>query len=316
MSVVVASAPGRINLIGEHTDYNGGLALPAAVGLRTRVRLERAGELSATSSLGAGRWKPGEAVSGWLRFVEGARAVLEAPPASVSVESHVPLGAGMSSSAALALALLHGFAALQGRALDDDAAIGLAREVEHRFLGVPCGALDQTASQCGRAGHALRIDFEAGTRRLVPATVPGWAWVVVHSGVRRALADGRYAERVRECAAGHPARLAHVGAENVRVDLLIAALEARDPQRIGALLLASHRSLRDDYEVSCTELDQLVAAASAFPGCVGARLMGAGFGGCVLALVRGEQVPDFGARVAPGPWWSVELGDGARVEAA
>lgn len=312
----MASAPGRINLIGEHTDYNEGLALPAAVDLRTRVVLEPSSRMTAASALGGGTWSPGDEVTGWLRFVEGARSLLEGPAANVMVTSEVPLGAGMSSSAALSLALLHGFAALTDRSLGDDEAIRLAREVEHRFLGVPCGALDQTAVQCGRAGHALRLDFAEGTRALVPALIDGWTWVVAHSGVTRALADGRYAERVRECAQGHPMRLAHVGAENVRVDLVVQALGAGDAERVGELLLASHKSLRDDYEVSCAELDALVVAASAFEGCVGARMMGAGFGGCVLALVATERVAAFGRDVATDRWWAVTPGDGARVEDA
>ena len=314
MRRVRASAPGRINLIGEHTDYSDGLALPAAVDLRTRVVLEPSSRMTAASALGGGTWAPGDDVAGWLRFVEGARLLVDGPAANVMITSDIPFGAGLSSSAALSLALLHGFAALVDRTLGDDEAIRLAREVEHRFLGVPCGALDQTAVQCGRAGLALRLDFGEGTRSHVPASIEGWTWVVAHSGVTRALEDGRYAERVRECSEGHPMRLAHVGAENVRVDLLIEALGAADPERVGELLLASHRSLRDDYEVSCPELDALVEAAAGFDGCAGARMMGGGFGGCVLALVAADRVSRFGDEVATEEWWAVTPGDGARVE--
>jgi galactokinase len=334
-------APGRINLIGEHTDYNAGLAMPAAIdrwvvvalslpgGAGLRVRAE---DYDADLELPAGSL-PSPAQPSWVRFALGCIAEFGAlhPLAGglrAVVAGDVPLGAGLSSSAAVELAWLNALRAATGAPLADLDLCRMGQRVEHRHLGLCSGLLDQLASQCARAGHALRIDFADLAVRAVPLDLVGWTWAVLDTGVRRELAASAYRERVAECARGlaqaralDPAirgfrdlteahlaalpealasrRLGHVLAENARVCAMEGALAAGDGERAGALLSASHRSLRDAYAVSCPELDLLVGLAEAAPGCAGARMVGGGFGGCVLALVREEAWADFAGRVVP-----------------
>lgn len=362
---VLAWAPGRVNLIGEHTDYTGGLAMPAAVDRYVVAALSRADRVELVSldyddvlcfEAGAAP----EQASGWRAYAAGAYA-LSAERAGSGlgglggcrgvVAGDVPLGAGLSSSAAIECCLLNGFRELFELEYSDIELIRLAQRIEHERLGLQSGLLDQFASQMSRAGTVMIVDFRTLSALHVPADLSEHRWLVADTGVRRELAASAYTDRVRSCAeglaalkaagraehsrdatladvaevgAGQPwaSRLRHVLTENARVGELAAALAARDWTAAGAALHASHASLRDDYQVSCAELDALAELAEAYPGCLGARMMGGGFGGCTIQLVERDRVEGFRAALSAGfearfgrgaPVWSFDLVDGAGV---
>ena len=329
--MLTAFAPGRVNLIGDHTDYSGGWVLPMAIQFGTTVRIERGGDrvlLRSTDEpdpveVSIATTDPASVTPEWGRYVASVVAELRPPTGgSGHVSTTLPIGAGLSSSAALevAVALALGF---------EGDAVSLAltcQRAEQRASGVPCGVMDQLASAAGTVDHALLIDCEKIA--VTPVPVPGdWEIVVVHSGQPRALAGSEYAARRAACeaAAGFigplrdasldqldalaDARLRrrarHVITENARVLEFAQALATADRRTAGRLMTESHASLRDDFEVSTAELDTLVEALLATPGVHGARLTGAGFGGCVVALA------DPGTPVAG---WRVRPSDGARVE--
>ena len=345
-------APGRVNLIGEHTDYNEGLAMPAAIDRwvlvacawredrRLRIRAE---DLDAELEAGLGEL-PGAGRPTWERFALGCLAefsALQPLPRGLDalVAGDVPLGAGLSSSAAVELAWMNGLRVATGAPIADLELCRAAQRVEHRHLGLASGLLDQLASQLSRAGSLLVIDFADLSVRQVPAALAGFRWVLADSGVRRELAGSAYRTRVRECAEGlaavratHPGvrgfrdldpahlagldppyapRLGHVISENARVLALERALAAGDGAEAGRLLCASHRSLRDAYEVSCPELDLLADLAAAWPGCAGARMIGGGFGGCTLSLLRDEGREGFEGHLAAG--FAARFGRAPRV---
>jgi len=325
-----ARAPGRVNLIGEHTDYNGGLVLPCAIDRHTvvwgaprsdgrvRVRSWELGEeatLEARAPIASGTWS--DYVAGV--FQAALRAGAAPPGMDLAISSRVPGGAGLSSSAALEVAVATLLDAALGAGWDGATRARLAHQAETAFVGVACGLMDQLASALGRAGHALRIDCQDLAVRPV-ALPPTLALLVVDSGVRHALADGDYGRRRRECEAALAAareaglcprdaatlralgpaalpalarvaddvplrRARHVLSENARVDAVVAALEQGDLAAAGAALRAGMASLRDDFEVSTPELDALCALGDATAGVHGSRLTGAGFGGCTLHLV-------------------------------
>lgn len=326
----IGLAPGRINVIGEHTDTIGGLALPTGVDrwavVRLRPRVDgrvciRALDLDERFGFEAGA-RP-DPPSSWARTMAGAVVVCHEafglPPGGFDavVTGDVPRGGGMSSSAALCVAWVNALAAWAGRALDTLEAATLAQRVEHEWSGVPCGLLDQISSQGSRAGRLLRVDFRGPSIRTVPASMEGFAWLVLDTGVRRALASSAYGQRVQEVGEAlrrvqerRPGvhfrdlrpedlargdlldrRLRHGVTENARVDAVVRLLAAGDLAGVGEALGDSHASLRDDLEVSCPQLDSLADAAASQAGCLGARMMGGGFGGCVLALVRDDDAP-------------------------
>lgn len=308
---VVAVAPGRVNLIGDHTDTTGGLVLPMAIDLATTVRGRSGGDEVRLRSAD----EPTEAVvaldvedptsvePAWGRYVAGVVAELRPTTGfNGTVTTTLPVGAGLSSSAALevSVALALGF---EGTALE---LAQLTQRAEQRASGVPCGIMDQLASASGLADHALLIDCHALT--VAPTRLPPGAEIrVIHSGEQRTLAGSAYAERraaveAAEAVVG-PLRLLasadavadlgdavllrrarHVVTENARVRQFAAALAKGNLPAAGALMVASHRSLRDDFEVSTPGLDRLVERLGATTGVHGARLTGAGFGGCVVAL--------------------------------
>ncbi len=264
-------APGRVNLIGEHVDYLGGVVLPAAVDRCTTV-----------TGRPADHWSLDSAVPGGLPYARAVGEELGAPPQAFRVTSEVPPGAGLSSSAALLVAVAAGL-----RPDLDGAAAALAcQRAEQRATGVQVGVMDQFAAALGRRDHALLLDCGTLEHRLVP--FPGDLVIaVIDSGIHRSLAETPYNQRRREAEAGMPKRRRHVESELARVDAFAAALTVGDRALLGDLLKASHRSLRDDFEVSTPEVDALVERAWAAPGCLGARIMGAGFGGSILALLEG-----------------------------
>lgn len=329
-----ASAPGRVNLIGDHTDHTGGLVLPMAIDLATIVEVQPGGDRlelrSATERDPAvvplDVTDPGSMEPVWARYV--AAVVAEVRPATGgtgTVQTTLPVGAGLSSSAALevAVALALGF---DGSPL---ALAQLCQRAERAASGVPSGIMDQLASAAGVAGHALRIDCTSLAVRPVPMP-DDLDVLVVHSGEARALAGSAYAERAGACqraealvgplrsatvadvgAIADPVvrrRARHVLTENARVDALIEVLAAGDRSSMAEVMAASHASLRHDFEVSTPALDALVEALVATPGVIGARLTGAGFGGCVVALAeRGTPLPE--GRQA----WRVRASSGARI---
>ncbi|WP_046780664.1 galactokinase [Streptomyces yangpuensis] len=323
----VWAAPGRVNLIGEHTDYNDGFALPMALPQTTvlaarrradgLLRLHSAQGDGAITELAVADLVPG-AVAGWARYPAGVVWALRdrglpVGGADVHLDSTVPTGAGLSSSAALECALAVAYDELYGLRLSRPELARVAQYAENAFAGVPCGVMDQMASVCCAEGAALHLDSRTLEVRQVPfdLTGHGLRLLVLDTGVAHDLADGAYAalrggcERaaallglaaLRDLAeaelpgalAGLPDGLAplvrHVVTENARVGRAVAALAAGEPEALGPLLTAGHASLRDDYRVSCPETDLAVAAAVA-AGALGARMTGGGFGGSVIALV-------------------------------
>ena len=321
---IIAFAPGRVNLIGEHTDHTGGWCLPFAVSLGVTVRGLREGtEVRLSSDLEAepaavplDLRDPAAVAPAWARYVAGVVAELRPQVGFVgTITSDLPADAGMSSSAALELAV----ALALGAPAEPLALARLGQAAEHSASGVPCGILDQLASASGVDGHALLLDCTTLAVRPVP--LPGEIEVVVvHSGQPRALAGTEYTERRAACEAAQrelgPLRDAtlaevasladpvlrrrarHVVTENARVHGAVSALEAGDLIGLGALLDESHRSLRDDFDVSTPVVDATVARLRAQPGVHGVRLMGGGFGGCVVAVTEPGAL-DEGWRVRP-----------------
>ncbi len=319
-----AFAPGRVNLIGDHTDYTGGFVLPMAVELGTTVEVRPGGPrvelVSETETRPAvvdlPVRDPAAADPPWARYVAGVAAAIEPEVGAIgTVRTTLPVGAGLSSSAALevAVALALGF---------DGGPVELAQacqRAENLASGVPSGVMDQLASAAGIPGHALLID--CSTLAITPVALPdGVDVVVVDSGQRRTLAGSAYAERRAQAEAAEkvvgPLRRAstedlaaiedgilrrrarHVVTENGRVLAFAGSLASGDLVEAGRLMAASHASLRDDFEVSTPALDRVVERLSSTPGVYGARLTGGGFGGCAVALADAGTVPE-GWRLHP-----------------
>lgn len=322
----VVRAPGRVNLMGDHTDYNGGFVLPMAVDLATWI----AGRSRSDATVMLSSDGFGDAVLSledldhgeppWSEYVRGVAWALGPERLSGwegAVTSELPIGAGLSSSAALELAAARSFAAVS--AIDwDPLEMALdAQRAENDWVGMACGIMDQLSSAAGVEGHALLIDCRSLAIRATPLP-PSVAVVVLDTRTRRRLVDSAYNERRQVCersarALGVAAlrdldesvlsdsrldelarrRVRHVLSENRRTVEAAEAMQAGDIDRLGMLMGESHASLRDDYEVSSPELDAMVEAAQATPGCVSARMTGAGFGGCAVALVHEAEVASF-----------------------
>jgi galactokinase len=266
-----------VNLIGEHVDYLGGVVLPAAVDRFTEVRGHAAAEWSVESD-----------VSGGLAYVRAIGEELGAAPQDVHVTSQVPPNAGISSSAALLVAVASGLRPdIDGR----QAALACQR-AEQSATGVQVGVMDQFACALGRRGDALLLDCATLEYELVPFP-DEVAIAVIDSGEHRSLVATPYNQRRREAESGDPKRMRHVHSEIARVHAFVAALHEHDFNRMGQLLKESHQSLRDDFEVSTPNVDALVERAGAIAGCYGARIMGAGFGGSILALVDRTKAQEF-----------------------
>jgi galactokinase len=319
------AAPGRVNLIGEHTDYNDGFVLPFALPLRTVVSASlvdspqwTASSSSAPSpvSFGLDDLTPG-AVPDWAGYVAGIVWALrssgfDVPGATLRVSSDVPVGSGLSSSAALECAVLEALCDLGGIDLPIEDRPRLAQRAENDYVGVPCGIMDQAASVLCRPGHALFLDCRSLSTRHIPFDLEslGLAILVIDSKAPHRHTDSEYAIRRRTCeeaarTLGVPAlrdvtdldaalstlddevsrrRVRHVVTENQRVLDTVALLRTDQIPQVGPLLTASHASMRDDYEITVPEVDTAVEAALS-AGAYGARMTGGGFGGCVLALI-------------------------------
>ncbi|WP_370894784.1 galactokinase [Janibacter sp. GXQ6167] len=340
----VWSAPGRVNLIGEHTDYNGGLALPIALPQRTVVAAGRRddGMLRVTSAgfrrvvkLALDDVGPGTP-TGWTSYVAGVpwalrQAGYDVGGMDLAITSQVPLGAGLSSSAALECAVGAALADLYGLGLlDDDAGrttlAAACVRAENEIAGASTGGLDQAASLRCRAGHALLLDCRDGSATPVPfdLTEQGLTLLVTDTRAPHSLVDGQYAARRRVCEEAavilgvptlreislpdldgalsrlpddeHRRRVRHVVTETARVEEVVAALELDDWVRVGKAFVLSHASLRDDFEVTSAELDLAVDTALAH-GALGARMTGGGFGGSTIALVPAERADDLASEI-------------------
>jgi galactokinase len=333
-AVIRARGPGRVNLIGEHTDYNAGLALPFAIDRGVTVTAEPiAGDRVAARALDLDEQdefplaEP-ERTSGWRAFVRGAVAELQAAghglrACRLEIESDLQPGVGLSSSAAMETALCLALLAVAGEDAGDRVALAkLCSRIENDWVGAETGLLDQVASLCSEPGHAVRIDFATLAVEPVPLDLRGWTLVTLDSGAVHSIAYSGYNERRRECREAcavlgietlreardlEPlppplkARARHVVTENARVDATVEALRAGDLERVGELLDDGHASLRDDYECVVPEVEAAVATLKA-AGAAGARMVGGGFGGAVLGLLPpGVAVPAGALAVAPGP---------------
>ena len=301
-------APGRVNLIGEYTDLVGGLVLPVALDLGITLDAVAAEETSLVSANADD--------AGWLRYVDAVErelAALGRPAVGIAgaLRSTLPIGAGLSSSAALEVVLALALCAVAGFELEPLALAQAARRAEHRAVGVPCGIMDQAVCVLGREGCALLLDTGTLEHELVPLP-SSLAIVVVDSGVRRQLEHSGYAERRRELAEGKPSRVRHVESENERVRATVAALRDDDRGRLGKVFQEGHESLRVDLEVTIPELDRLVSLAVE-NGAVAARMTGGGFGGSIVALVDAGDVASFAqAMSVHGRTWVCRASDGAR----
>ena len=322
---VRAQAPGRVNLLGEHTDYNGGFVLPTAISQSTTVEAapspDRDHHIHAVRLELQLKHTPGAALPvGFARYVLGCLMLLqergiEVSPLALHIESDVPIGAGLSSSAALEIALLRAVRTLWQLPLDDVQLALIGQQAEIRFAHVNCGIMDQMACSLADTAHMLFLDTRSLERRLLPFPA-GAEIVVIDSGIPRSLAGSAYNQRRSECEQaaqllGVPAlrdvndvadlallpeplkrRARHVVTENARV--LDATTPGIAPAQFGRLMNASHASLRDDFEVSVPGLDELVTLLQTHPAVYGARLTGAGFGGACVALVAPEAAPEVG----------------------
>jgi len=339
----IAAAPGRVNIIGEHTDYNDGFVLPMAIEyysvmaadrpvdgrevitLRSTLEAEVATiDLTRPVRLAAPKWGnyPRGVVAGFLE------RGIQPGGLDVLLHSTVPLGSGLSSSAALEVCTATLLESVTGTTLDPVEKALLCQKAEHDFAGVPCGIMDQFISALGREGHLLLLDCRTRTTELVPMNDPSVALLIINTNVKHELSGGEYAERRAQCE--EAAR--NLGVESLR-DVTVVQLEAgkskmsetvyrrarhvigeigrtvdaaqcvrqSDWPAVGQLMYASHAALRDDYEVSCEELDVVVEIAEAIGeqgGVYGCRMTGGGFGGCCVALVKASAVDDISKKIA------------------
>jgi galactokinase len=329
-------APGRVNLLGDHVDYCGGAVLPMPIqfGTSVAVRPRSDGRLRACSANDRAEIDGLLAdlvelpVGHWGQFLRGAIAVLadeglDVAGADVMVAGDIP-GSGLSSSASLTVALIQAFSVLAGKSLPSLRLALLAQRVEHEYVGVQCGLMDQAVIALAEPGCALWFDCQNYQYRSIPIDAAPCAVLVMDTRRARQLVHSEYNERLRETRAAASSlgiaatalarrpvadvesiddpvvrkRARHVASEGARVGAAVAAIDARDWRALGQLLCASHTSLRDDYGVSCPELDVLAAALTEESGCYGARMTGAGFGGSVVALVRPDAADWIAERAA------------------
>jgi len=365
---VFSGAPGRINLIGEHTDYNLGYVLPAAIDRRTNFLAARRDD--DTVRIWTNDFRQEKKFSlhdlevksdcRWLDYVKGIFWVLKKKGCGLHgmdgwIWGNIPMEAGLSSSAALEVSILFALNRLYGLDLSKKEIVSLAQSVENDFIGLESGLMDQFISVFGRADHALFLDCMTLKSRLLPLRLKrnDLCVLVYNSGVRRELSGSEYNQRRKESSAAIQKlssggidsfrrltpegldrrraglgdllfrRARHIVTENMRVEKAVEALRNDDFFQMGRLLFQSHRSLRDDYEVSCPELDLLYAFGLEFDGCLGARLTGAGFGGSGIVLLKRERIESFERRISrlaakkgfPSPgFYKVEIGNGAAVE--
>jgi galactokinase len=342
ISLRIFCAPGRVNLIGEHTDYNDGFVMPAALEFYTYVAIAPRNDrqvhvysldFQESREFNLDAMAPGPS-GDWSNYVRGVAAALEGAGHRVSganlvIKGEVPVGAGLSSSAAIEVSSALAFLANSGIELDRAQVARLCQQAEHEYAGTKCGIMDQFIACFGRANHALLLDCRSLTYN--PLKLDEQLHIVIcNTKVKHELVSGEYNLRRAECEAGVRylqerlpgiralrdvtldeferyggsmpevtfRRCRHVISENERVLAAAQALQSADLSEFGQLMAESHRSLRDDYEVSCAELDFMVKIAQRLPGVFGARLTGGGFGGCTVNLVSADVVEGFRKTVA------------------
>jgi galactokinase len=338
----IAAAPGRVNVIGEHIDYNDGFVLPMAIERYAIMAADVAGTPGSVSIYDT-QFKETAAidVSGpvtkgepkWANYIRGVLAGfqgrgVEIPALDVAFLSTVPLGGGLSSSAALEVCTATLVEAVTGKTIDPVEKALLCQKAEHDFAGVPCGIMDQFISALGREGHLLLLDCRTRKTELVPMDDPSVALLVINTNVKHELSGGEYAERRAQCEeaarnlgvkslrdvtpeqleAGKSKmgetvfrRARHVIGEILRTVRAAEGIRQSDWAAAGKLMSASHAALRDDYEVSCAELDEVVEIAEAIGlegGVYGCRMTGGGFGGCCVALVKADRADAIAAKIA------------------
>lgn len=354
----IYQAPGRINIIGEHTDYNGGFVLPATIDLHTWVtiapRADRllqifdcnAQQLHSIDLEELDRGEPGQPVE-YLKAVAWALAEegLHLRGCDVAINGNIPLGGGLSSSASLELALALALLEAAGLGMDRKSLALLCQRAEMEFVGAQCGIMDQFAIALGARGRAMMLDCRSQAYELL-AIPSDLKFLIVHSGVSHRVSTGDYNSRRQECESAVSnlrnaipdlqclreltlpqlqahrellddaayRRVRHVINENLRVQEAQHALVNQDLERLGTLVNQSHASLRDDYEVSCEALDRLAEISTACEGVLGSRMMGAGFGGCTISLVRTEAAQKAAARI--GEQYARDLGKSPWVHIA
>jgi len=340
---IIVRAPGRVNIIGEHTDYNHGFVLPMAIEHETVILARKRDdgilnayaanlERGAQADLHQRTRNPRES---WIDYVVGvadelAKLNRSLHGADLMIVGDVPIACGLSSSASLEMAALALFEALGGFHLDGPEGPRLGQRVENVFLGLSSGIMDQFISRMGKRGHALFLDCRSYEYELVPVAFAAAKFVIANTCETRGLTSSKYNERVAECAEAVKGmrralgsegshlrdfsmadliasrqqlsevafkRARHVIGENDRTNLACEAMRAGDPAALGELMNASDHSLRDDYEVTCPELDAMTKIARGLPGCFGARMTGAGFGGCTINLVAAGGLEPFTERL-------------------
>jgi len=324
-------APGRVNLIGEHTDYNEGLVMPLAIDLSLVMAVAAREDkwvavhsLDLDSDAEFSLSKVRNTGSGWGEYLKGTGWALQEHGYELAgwdgvLTSSIPIGAGLSSSAALEMATIKAFEVVSGFAWEPIGLARIAQFAENNWVGVNSGIMDQMIVAVGKRGSAVRIDCRS--LEYHPVALPeGASIVIVDSGTRRSLVDSAYNERREQCeqaarsfglrslrdldlarlhaqAQDLPAeifkRARHVVTENARVEMAVAAMQDNDADRLGAILKEGHASLRDDFAVSRVEIDSLVEIANARPECYGARMTGGGFGGCVVCLVSSASLDEY-----------------------
>lgn len=327
----ITKSPGRVNIIGEHTDYNDGFVLPMAINYATRIALRpredsrviiKALDLDEILEFDLGDFKKGK--GGWQEYIKGVAWALQEKGHELKgwegvFSGNVPIGAGLSSSAALELALARAFSLVSDLDWDPAQMALTCQKAENHWVGVSTGIMDQMISASGKENFALMIDCRSLETRHVPL-LKNTRFVILDTATRRGLVDSAYNERREQCETvachfGVPAlrdialeqleaklgvldmqlyrRARHIITANQRVLDAVKALEVGDAETLGLLMNQSHTSMRDDFEISREEMDQMVAIAQKQPGCYGARMTGGGFGGCAVALVEKDQVETF-----------------------
>jgi len=333
---IIISAPGRINIIGEHTDYNYGLAMPAAINkyIYVAISFNEDKKINVYSDQFEEQFSfkltDMTASKSWCKYVLGGiNEVFQSYNVSsgldILIHSNLPIGKGISSSAALEVALVNALIKIFSIDENDNNIIKICQKIDHKYIGIQSGVLDQSASQLSKAGNILKLDFNNGSFNYINANFSDCTWVVIDSMIKRELAASKYHERVNESkeALGiissllnkkisfrdiridnlllldNPIlkkRIKHYLNENERVIQMENSISNNDKNSIGEILIQSHRSLRDLYEVSCKEIDYLFSISSQFQYWYGGRIMGGGFGGSMINLVENgyeEEYSDF-----------------------
>lgn len=360
---MISVAPGRINVIGEHTDYNLGYSMPAAINrwviicfsYRNDSTIKIASE-SFNTNMEYTIGKSFHPTESWMKYMHGALEIFQRTETidrgfNAYIWGNVPLGSGVSSSAALEVATMGLLRKAYNGNFDDVILVKNCQKIEHEFLGVKSGLLDQYASQLSKAGKLMSLDFQSLSHHYFDAAIGKFCWVLVNTKVKRELAGSKYSERVEETQAGLEQlksknskiqnfrdinlldvdlienrvikqRIKHFVTENKRVIDTAIAFENNNLEEVGKLLLESHYSLKDDYEVSCDELDFLVEKAKQFDGFLGGRMMGGGFGGCTINLIDKSKLGQFESYILPaykakfnidGEVYAFDMVDGATV---